>query len=147
MSLSLEYPERTHGQNEVIIRRGDAITLVIAFHDEPPDTYISVERGGISFPSPPGATPTEPDKLSLELMELRDVTSPHSVYRNVIRSGNHDYNQIYDATACGCLVHFYGRYFAIADRKTKICFEFPVITHGSDQTQEYMYVAQIFHWQ
>lgn len=141
--LRLVHPKAPGNEKEVIVRRGDLITLSIHFLEEEPSLYVSVNSSGI----PTRGDETRDEKmpgdningLSVE-MELWDITRPHRFPFQEFCALHHDPSLISETGSCGCLVYFHGRYFPIRDRRAEICFEFPVIGNGHKALQKYEYV-------
>ena len=134
--VRLVYPESRSDRNDVIIRRGDWITLAIDFLHEQPSTHISMNGAEVPLPTHLKHAKSY-NSLRLE-MELWNVKFPHHPPFKAFCGLHH--SPYLTNGACGCVVRFHGQHFPIKDQKVGICFEFPIVANGCEELQEYKYV-------
>jgi hypothetical protein len=124
---------------EVVVRRGDLITLSVNFLYKEPSTHISVKCAEIPLLAHGEELQSAENSLSLD-MALWDITSGNGAYLSAFCDPCHGPSFISGAGICGCLVRFHGRYSPIQNWKAKICLEFPIMVDGSKEQKRYRYV-------
>ena len=130
-------PEPPTDRQEVVIERGELITLSLIFLDDPLGAYISADHAEIHVPT---VQPKDSSTgLSFE-MGLWDASHPNDIPYTALCGHCYDPPLISQGDACGCLVRFHGRHFPIEYRKAVLCFEFPINATGCEEHQKYKYV-------
>jgi len=130
-------PEPPADGQEVVIRRGDLITLSINSSHKGSHTNASNKYAEIPVPTGEEQAGLEPhDNLPLE-MELRDIMLPDGVFFGAFCNHRLDLSLSPERKACACLVRFHGPSSHIENQNEKIWFEFPVIGKGCEKYQKY----------
>lgn len=135
--LRLVHPESPTDQEEVVIRRGDLITLSLDFLYKEPSIYISAKCADVplttheEFPKPENGP-----CLALDMV-VWDMNNGNGTYISAFCDPCHNTSSIPEAGVCGCLVRFHGRVSPIKDWKAKICFEFPIIKNEREEQKKY----------
>ena len=136
-SLHLKYPGPPGYDDDLIIRRGDMITMSLLIPYNQFGTHASVKCVEIPFVPRRAEHAKPPCRLILK-MELWDVPRPYDFFLDT--TSIHDLSPITAAgSPCGCVIRFHGRDFAIKE-EVELCLEFPIIANGCKKHKKFEYV-------